>query len=389
MKVIIKKIGIFSFILLFLFKSLSYCNDFEKIKILISASPEILLTFNGKFKIYNEFTREEIVTIMGTKPLLFSIKDRKIKIGDYNLFYSAIYIENLSDGNIKFNSHKYNGNFYLVFNTNSIFLINEITIEEYLKGVLPNEISPSWNIEAIKAQAVAARTFAYFYRLKNTGQLYHLKADVLSQVYTGKTGENSNFNRGIKETEDEVLVYKERLIAAYFHSVCGGHTENAEKVWGKSLPYLRGVPCSYCREAPYYKWEVSFTDEELIKKLTKSGYRFTRISAILPEKISSSGRWVLVKIIGRPKPIVINGNRFRLILGAEKLRSTKFRIRRYRGKWVIKGRGWGHGVGLCQWGAKKMAEIGYKYYQILRYYFRGTRLVKISPKYFTLFTNER
>jgi len=388
MKVIIKKIGVFIFIVLFLSKSFLYCDDFKKIKILIADSPEILLTFNGKFKIYNEFTKKEIATIIDTKPILFSIKNKKIKIENYGLFSGAIYIENLSDGNIKFNTYKYGGNFYLALSTNRIFLINEISIEEYLKGVLPNEISPRWNIEAIKAQAVAARTFAYFYRLKNSGQLYHLKANILSQVYTGKIGENSNFNKGIKETENEVLIYKGKLIAAYFHSVCGGHTENAEKVWGKKLPYLRGVPCSYCRGAPYYKWEVSFTEEELIKKLSKAGYKFTHISAILPEKISSSGRWVLVKIIGKPTSIVIKGNRFRLILGAEKLRSTKFRIRRYRRKWVISGRGWGHGVGLCQWGAKKMAELGYKYYQILRYYFRGTKIVKISSKYFTLFSKE-
>ncbi len=362
-----------------------YSKNFSKVKILIASAQKISLILKGKFKLLNGFTEQKIIENNNIH-LIFLIKENKIKIENYGIFSGTIYIKNLSNGIVSFNNYIYSGDFYITLLTNRLFLINEISVEEYLKGVLPNEISPNWNIEAIKAQAVAARTFAYFYKLKNLNQLYHLNATILSQVYTGKTGEKAIFNKAIQETQDEVLVFNNRLIAAYFHSVCGGHTEDAEKVWGRKLPYLRGVPCNYCRNAKHYRWQAIFTDKEIISKLNKSGFNITHISRIVPGKISSSGRWVSVRIIGKPHSITVQGNMFRLILGAEKLRSTKFRISHYKDKWIVKGKGWGHGVGMCQWGAKGMADRGYKYYQILRYYFRGTKLVKISEKYLSNIT---
>jgi len=376
-----KKVTVILFILTKMNLLLGTDNDFNKIRILIDVPKQFSLTMNGKYDLINSITGERIVTLEN-KSANFILENGKIKIDNQGLFSGNIEIKNLSNGIVKFDKYNYAGDFVVVAATNKLLLINKLQVEIYLEGVLPNEISPSWNIEAIKAQAVAARTFAYYYKQKNTNLPYDLKSDTLSQVYTGLTGINEIFSEAIDSTQNQVIIFNNKIIAAYFHSACGGHTEDAEKVWERRVPYLKGVPCNYCKAAPYYKWEAEFTENEIIEKFESAGIHFTDIAAILPERVSSSGRWSSIKIIGKPKSIVINGNRFRLILGEEKLRSTKFKIRHLRKKWTIYGEGWGHGVGMCQWGARGMADKGYKYYQILRYYFRGTKIVKISEKFF-------
>lgn len=254
-------------------------------------------------------------------------------------------------------------------------LINEVPVEEYVTGVLPNEISPQWPQEVLKAQAIATRTFAYYYMKQNRTNLYDLTDNTFSQVYKGVQGNHSNLNRAAGETKDIILVYDDEPVQAFFHSTCGGHTEDACRVWGKQVPYLRGIPCNYCRDSRNYAWEIQFTQEELSEKLAR--YGLGKIRSIAPEKTSGSGRWVSVRISGEKKSMTLSGNNLRILFGVEKIKSTKLRIVRQGGNFIVKGRGWGHGVGLCQWGARAMAEKGYKHYQILRYYYRGTRLKKI------------
>ncbi|MDD5066016.1 MAG: SpoIID/LytB domain-containing protein [bacterium] len=276
-------------------------------------------------------------------------------------------------GTFSIGSHQYKGHLRILF-TDKASLVNIINIEDYIIGVLPNEISPAWPLEVIKAQAVAARTFAEYFIRKSQSNPYDLTDNTFSQVYKGIMPEKESFCKAMEETKDEILVFQDEPIQAFFHSTCGGHTEDALKVWGKHLAYLTGVPCSYCRDSIHYSWEARFSEAELLDKL--KGYGLERIRNIVPEKMSSSGRWVSVKIMGLRKSIILPGNNFRILLGIEKLKSTKFRITKERDGFLIKGKGWGHGAGLCQWGAKTMAEKGYKYYQILRYYYRGTKIKK-------------
>lgn len=367
---IFKKLNLAFFIFLITF---SYVHANDVVRILISTKPQEIL-LQGEFLLHSD---SGFIKQIKDTHVPVDIQDNKIEIFN-KLSFSSLYFKNNSKGFIKIGNYKYKGDLKIIANSNKIYSINHINIEEYIKGVLPNEISPKWHIEVLKAQAVAARTFAYYYIEKNKEQLYDLTDNTYAQVYKGIINENSNFNKAILETDCEVIVYKNELIQAFFHSVCGGHTENAGKVWGRHLPYLKGIPCSYCRDAAYYNWEAKFTEDEILKKLKANKYILESIRAIIPAKKSSSGRWVEVKIIGRGKSIIIPGNKFRIMFGIAKVRSTKFNVRRRGKEFIIKGKGWGHGVGLCQWGAKRMAEKGYKYYQILRYYYRGTRLKKIS-----------
>ncbi len=351
----------------------------HKIRVLIGNENSISsVYFYGTYNLINKYNYRLIKNIQNLN-LSFNISNKGIKIFNIGIFSGPILLVNgREDAFFKIDNYKYEGDLLIVNNNSHLLFINILPVEVYLKGVLPNEISPSWNIEVIKAQAVAARTFAYYLINKNRDNLYDLTATTYSQVYKGIINQNNIFNKAIKETKNQVMVYNKELIEAFFHSCCGGHTEDAEKVWGKKLPYLRGVPCTYCRESPYYKWKVIYLKSEIIRLLTKNGYKINNIRAIVPARRSYSGRWIRVRIITGRKHIDIQANRFRIILGIKRLKSTRFRIRREGDKFIFIGNGWGHGVGMCQWGAKKMAEIGYKYYQILRYYYRGINIVNID-----------
>lgn len=318
-----------------------------------------------------EIYLQDEFSIYADQKLIKKVSDQSITVESLRS-YNTVLLKN-SNGLFKIGHYKYRGDLKIIFK-DKLYLINYLDIEEYIKGVLPNEISPQWPIEVIKAQAVAARSFAQHCVEKNRANDYDLTDTTFSQVYKGIINEDEVFNKAIKETEGEVLVYGNEIIQAFFHSACGGHTENAEKVWGKSLGYLRGTPCNYCRTSPHYEWEAEFSEQELLNILNQKGYSLQGIKAIIPEKMSSSGRWIKAKIIGTRKSVIIKGNDFRMMLGIKKLKSTKFRILRSGRSFVIKGKGWGHGVGLCQWGAKELAERGSKYYQILQYYYRGATL---------------
>lgn len=325
--------------------------------------------FNGKFSLMADSKKIKDVE---NKSLNISFKNNKIKI-DHQYYNRELYFRSISKGFFKIGNYKYRGDLKIIL-TDRLNFINCINVEEYIKGVLPNEISPGWHLEVLKAQAVAARSFAYYFIEKNKDELYDLTDTTYYQVYKGSINESSNFNRAIEKTGGQVLVYKDSLVQAFFHSACGGHTESAEKVWGRLLPYLKGIPCNYCSDSPYYRWETSFTENEIIEKLKVKKHVLDGIRTIRAAKRSNSGRWIVVKIIGKRKTISLPGNEFRILLGINRLRSTKFIIQKQGNKFIIKGRGWGHGVGFCQWGAKKMAEKGRKYYHILSYYYRGARL---------------
>ena len=344
----------------------------KNIRILIFSSQKNI-SFEGKFVI--QAASKKIKGIENTS-IDITLKNNKLMVNGIH-YKNELYFKNIFNGLFKIGNCRYRGDLKIILKDH-LYFINYINIEEYTKGVLPNEISSSWPIEVLKAQAVAARTFAYYFVMKNMNEIFDLSDTTYSQVYKGIINENINFNSAIKETAGQILSFGGGLVQAFFYSACGGHTESAEKVWGKNLPYLRGVPCNYCVGSKYYTWEAGFTEKEIINKLKAKNHHFEGIRYIRPARMSSSGRWVSVKIIGRKKTKTMSGNNFRLMFGAEKLRSTKFNIRKYGNKFIVKGKGWGHGVGMCQWGAKKMAEKGYKYYKILRYYYRGTTLKNIK-----------
>lgn len=250
-----------------------------------------------------------------------------------------------------------------------LLVINELPLEEYLVGLINAEISSHWPIEAVKAQAVIARSFALFQKNARAGQLYHLESTVLDQVYDGSDMEDSRSLRGVTETRGEVLTFAGSIIQAFYHSSCGGSTETPDNVWGFPLSYLKSVPCRYCIETPTTAWEISLPRKKLETLLKIPLLKELRIA-----ERTEQGRVKTVDLVGTRDVTHLSGPKFRQAVGYGVIKSTNFTVKLNGDDYLFTGVGSGHGVGLCQWGAKERASEGFSYREILGYYYPGARI---------------
>jgi stage II sporulation protein D len=198
----------------------------------------------------------------------------------------------------------------------------------------------------------------------------------MDQVYEGCDVEDSRAARGVQETAGEVLAYDDKVIQAFYHSNCAGHTESSKNVWGMSIPYLRGVPCKYCGEANPSRWELSVPLKKLEAALRGAGYQVGAVKEVKVLQRNESGRVQELSVSGARGTVTVPGVAFRKALGYGAVKSTNFEIRIAAGAALITGTGSGHGVGLCQWGAKQRAADGFDYREILSYYYPGVKLAK-------------
>jgi stage II sporulation protein D (peptidoglycan lytic transglycosylase) len=279
---------------------------------------------------------------------------------------------------IRINGKSYRGlvDFYPA--EKGILVVNELPIEEYLVGLINCEISSLWPVEAVKAQAVIARSYAIYQKDSRRSSLYHLESSVMDQVYDGVEIEDNRAARAVQETAGEVLVYNGGVIQAFYHSNCGGHTESAQNVWGADLPYLQGVDCKYCLTASSAKWEQTLPLKKIESQLKASGYQVSGLNNIRAGKTNRSGRLQNV-ILSLPKgDYVISAVNFRKAVGYSVIKSTNFSVRLSGDSALFAGLGNGHGVGLCQWGSKQRAGDGFNYREILSYYYPGARIEKLK-----------
>jgi stage II sporulation protein D len=276
------------------------------------------------------------------------------------------------------NGKPYRGFVEITPGENGLLVVNELPIEEYLVGLINSEISSAWPIEAVKAQAIIARTYAVNRKNARKGAIYHLESTVLDQVYSGSIIEDSRSHRAVSETSGEVLVYNGAVIQAFYHSNCGGKTEASENVWGMSLPYMKGVDCQYCLASGSSTWEQKLTLKEIEEKLKNSGFRVSALSDIIGGSRNNRGRLKQIVAISSRGETVIPGDQFRKAIGYGIIKSTNFTVKVANGEASFSGIGNGHGVGLCQWGSKQRALDGFGYTEILSYYYPGTDLKKLS-----------
>lgn len=258
-----------------------------------------------------------------------------------------------------------------------IQVVNVLKMHEYLYGVLPSEIMSGWPEEVLKAQAVAARTYAYYHLMKNNSTYFDLDATSNFQVYKGKAVETEATNKAVDATSGIIMTYNNKPILAYFHSTCGGKTTDDKYVWqGEDLPYLRSVVCPYCKNSPNYSWQVELTLNEIYEALVKRYKTVGKIKAITLGREDT--RVTVVKIEHDNGIIRMSGNDFRLLFDAKKIKSLYFEAKQTRTGLILTGHGWGHGVGMCQWGAKEMAQQGIRFDRILTFYYRGIRIMTYS-----------
>ncbi len=249
-----------------------------------------------------------------------------------------------------------------------LYIINQLPLEEYVKNVVYSETTEDWAFEALKVQAVIARTYAVKQMLRNKDRLYHLTSSTIHQLYYGDS-RDERIERAVEETRGQILTYKGQPIEALYHSTCGGKTEYAEEVFSQKIAYLRPVK-NDCSLSPYWKWRKRHSLQEIEKALNIEGIKDIQISSY-----TKSGRVKELKVITKDKTLYILAKDFRRALGWKALPSTWFKLTRKGDIFIFDGRGYGHGVGLCQWGAEEMAEQGLDYKYILSYYYPGTKLV--------------
>ena len=253
-------------------------------------------------------------------------------------------------------------------------VVNEVELEAYLYGVLKMEINPAWPAEAVKAQAVAARTLAVASLGRFAREGYDIRDTTDFQVYGGVTFEDPRATAAVDATRGLVMTYRGQPILAVYHADSGGRTESSENVWGQAYPYLRGVEDPYSAGSPYERWSYSVSANQLEESLRRGGVAVRGLRAVEVAEVSESGRALRVRLVGT-EGLEISGHRLRMLVGPDVLRSTLFWVRTEGGMVTFEGRGWGHGVGLSQWGARGMALRGFDFVRILQHYYTGVQVV--------------
>jgi stage II sporulation protein D len=335
---------------------------------------------------------------------------------------------------------RYRGSFEILPGSTVPLLINRLGMENYLRGVVPSEMPASWPIEALKAQAVAARSYAYTQtQSKKPGS--YLEMTVASQVYGGINKETARSNLAVKETADLYATHNSVPIQAFFHSSSGGYTENSENVWTSSVPYIRAVPDTFDKHTknPHYGWQETGQASTISGKLKLTSNQILTGIKVIERGPSNSAKQVSATVYDKTtktsssipivKNLITSPDSLRSFFGVS-LKSIKFNVytdsevsikmadgsvkkstallgyqmmnangstsaiedlnlpvrkmsetvsvKTRPSTYRFKGDGWGHMLGMSQWGAYGMAEAGFKYDQIIKHYFTGVDLMKIE-----------
>ena len=283
-----------------------------------------------------------------------------------------------SSRNIRFDRITVNGDAHLYSRDKGIVVVETVDVEEYLLGVLGEEMPPNWEAEALKAQAVAARTYALHLQESSQGNFFDLRATTDHQVYHHRESTPPSILSAVEETRGMILTHGGHPILSAFHSSCGGRTENVKDLWGYDLPYLHSVSCPYDVRSPHHSWKKEIPLDRIEKSLQAAGYGVGTIAALTPYHRNASGRVDKMRVLHSRGELFLTGGDFRKVVGYDILPSAVFEVESIGSLVVFVGKGWGHGVGLCQWGAKGMAEDGHGFREILSRYYPGTDLVEMS-----------
>jgi len=343
----------------------------------IRSDRSIPLTIEGKF-----FSRKRIkgLTLKNEKnrKILYFDKNKQKK---YDLKSNQKFQVSSSDGRgIWVGQKRFAGKLNLFVLDSEILVVNVLGIEKYLNSVVGSEMPTKWPIEALKAQAIASRTYA----LKQKGNnLFDIDSTQKNQVYNGLESRTYKTIRAVKSTRSLVLTYKNKLINALFHSSSGGMTENSQDVWKNKYPYLSSVK-DFDKNNPKFRWQKKISSNELINLFPKIG----GLKNIEILDITSTGRVKNLILIGAYDSDQISGVDFRKRLG---LNSNFIRFKFFeeelnkntpqKNGLIVFGQGSGHGVGMSQWGAKYLASRGQKAERILKHFYKGVQVKPFRKDY--------
>lgn len=373
-----KKLFVLAIFITFLLPSFVFAKeDYSRIDIKVGQSikpnEELVLKSDDEF---------EIITADGT--LNSKTKSKELKVifnGEkINLQSNRFILNNFPDNglllinskspiNVSKVKRSYKGAISFRINDKKLDVINNIDMENYLKGVLPKEMSPSFPLESLKAQALCSRSFAINNYNKYIKKGYNLDDTTNSQVYYGSNVEKDSTNKAVEFTKDEIVNYNGKVASTIFGASSGGFIASANEVWGgNEHPYL------ISKEDPYstYAWEYELKDSDLSKLKLNNAYD-CKIECSNDSKRASK-----ITFLTPQGEVCFKGNEFRSKIGNTKVKSTLFEVDFSNGKIKIKGNGYGHGVGMSQYGAVEMAKKGFDYKEIIEFYFPGTDIGKLN-----------
>ncbi len=338
------------------------------------------VTFTGLADFRAESDGKVIGTYKSGQALSVKKSGNKLVVNGKTAGSTITFTTGKSDPAFSAKGNRYRGTMKAVLWSSGVTLVNHVSMEDYLRGVVPCEIVPSWQMEAIKAQAVAARTYALFHKNGYRSSGYDVTDDTLSQVYRGASAETDSTDRAVAATAGQVVTYGGKVIDAVFHSSGGGYTEDCANVWGTSVPYLKGV----AEEKYAEEWTKTATLDSLAKLANVGKLKSIKLSKL---RIGQAHKSADRGVSGRVKTVVIVGSKGTKTLTGDNLQSayglnsTLFDLSVKGKNLIITGYGYGHGLGLSQWGAQAMAEKHKNekdYYKtILTHYFTGTKIEKI------------
>ena len=372
-----------------------------------AASDYIRVLMEDPANYYTWTVEEPVVLSVDGKPKAIVSEDNRVKFlpsGNSvevsingNVFDGDVinFTSRENNGRIKFNGKNYRGSIKVKVDNGQLVFVNSLSLEDYLKGVLPLEMPAgkgTENYEALKAFAICARTYS-LNKLNENKNAFDVYIDTRDQVYGGLNSEKDITNKAVDATAGQVLTYNGKPAVTFYSAACGGHTENVKNVLnaGGDLPYLEGVKDGdepYCSIAPGFEWTQTYSEDEFINRLKNAGlisgtdYKIESIEVV---SRFESGRVNELKITlsldGDEKDVSVFGNNIRSVIRTSDnrgiLRSTMFDISYDDGTVTINGKGNGHGVGLCQWGTIYLSHEGWNYKDILNHYFPGTEIENI------------
>ncbi len=283
---------------------------------------------------------------------------------------NAFWLEPADDGFVWIGSKWYRGRVMVTQESGELVAINYVDLEDYLYSVVGSEMPTSWPQAALQAQAVAARSYALYKRSRSKNPLYELDATTTFQVYKGIEQEAATTITAVDTTANQVVTYNGSVIEAIFHSSSGGGTANASDVWSSDVPYLRSVT-DYDQGSPVYSWKETFTLSDFSDRIGGIG----RIQTVGTPQMTAGGRVASITFAGANGTKTLRGNDVRSALG---LRSTRFSIDLTTNAVTVNGSGFGHGVGMSQWGARSLAEQGWDYERILKHYYQSTAIAQLE-----------
>ena len=367
------------------------------LKVFIGNASSTSVALNGEFAVYADGKKLSLKDKIGNAVTIrlqgksFIVQGNEVKALSIELRPVTV------NTTVSVVGKKYRGGLLFKSSGGTMQIINTVGLEDYLRGVVPKEMSESWPAEALKAQAVAARTFALYTKDEEKHEGYDLCSTTHCQAYGGIGSEAAAVNAAVDATRGEVMLHDGQIIYAAFHSDSGGYTANSEEVWGGSQAYLRSVKDD-TTGAPHNKWQEIYTVGEVEALLRDNGYYIGTLKevSLTPLKMGKgktsdryeSGRVRSVRFNGSKGTVSLTGNTMRNVFD---LSSTLFDVhssteqkwgqvhsfgKKKNEKLVFEGHGWGHGLGMSQWGAKIMsAKNDYK--KILHHFYSDVVLKKM------------